>query len=297
MSAPSIPTPFPTPEPAPLVDSAQSQVAVAESVANGAAGSVRELLSAKELLRNLTIRELKVRYKRSALGFLWTLLNPLLMMAVFTAIFAKVFVNAGVDRFWLYFLTGYLPFAFFQASSQVATGSIVGNANLVKKVYFPRTVLPLAVVFSQIVHLGLGLGVLFVAESVTGEFRWIPYLPVTLLAVVLLAVFTTGLSLLLAGANAFVRDIQEFTTVAFLLWFYATPVIFPLTTPPLPENVVALVKLNPLTHFVQLFRSSLYDFRWPGLGGLAAATLSAAAMFVLGWTVFNRLSPRFAKEL
>jgi len=262
-------------------------------------GNVRELIASKELLRNLTIRELKVRYKRSALGFLWTLLNPLMMMAVFTAIFSTVF-KSSIDRFWLYFLTGYLPFAFFQASAQVATGSIVGNANLVRKVYFPRSVLPLAVVFSQLVHLGLGLGVLLVALSATGEFRWIQYLPALLFALVLLAMFSTGLAMLLAAANAFVRDIQEFTTVAFLLWFYATPIIYPLeagSDNPIPATVLNAVRLNPITQYVQLFRSALYEFRWPGLPTLGAATFSSVAMLAIGWTVFHRLSPRFAKEV
>ncbi len=260
-------------------------------------GPVRELLGARELLRNLTVRELKVRYKRSALGFLWTLLNPLLMMAVFTAIFSTLF-KADIDRFWLYFLTGYLPFAFFQASAQVATGSVVGNSNLVKKVYFPRAVLPLAVVLSQAVHLLLGLAVLLVAEAVTGHFDWILYLPMLVVAIVLLAMFSTGLAMLLAGANAFVRDIQEFTTVAFLMWFYATPVIYPLKDGgPLPSWVQNLIRLNPLTEYVQLFRSALYDYRWPGLPTLLGACVASVLMLSLGWTVFNRLAPRFAKEV
>ncbi len=285
MSAPTLPLPDVPPSPV-VVDSERH-------------GNVRELVASKELLRNLTIRELKVRYKRSALGFLWTLLNPLMMMAVFTAIFSTVF-KSSIDRFWLYFLTGYLPFAFFQASAQVATGSIVGNANLVRKVYFPRSVLPLAVVFSQLVHLGLGLGVLLVALSATGEFRWVQFLPALFLATVLLAMFSTGLAMLLAAANAFVRDIQEFTTVAFLLWFYATPIIYPLEASadnPIPATVLNAVRLNPITQFVQLFRSALYEFRWPGLPTLGAATFSSVVMLAIGWTVFHRLSPRFAKEV
>lgn len=262
--------------------------------------AIRELIGSKELLRNLTVRELKVRYKRSALGFLWTLLNPLMMMAVFTAIFSTVF-KSSIDHFWLYFLTGYLPFAFFQASSQVATGSVIGNANLVTKVYFSRAVLPLSVVLSQLVHLGMGLGVLLVAEAATGRLgQVVTHLHITLLGIVLLAMFTAGFSMLLAAANAFVRDIQEFTTVAFLLWFYATPIIYPMTagpTNPIPETVLNIVKLNPLSQYVGIFRAGLYDFTAPGLTTTLAATASSVVMLVIGWTVFNRLAPRFAKEV
>jgi ABC-type polysaccharide/polyol phosphate export permease len=262
--------------------------------------AVRELVGARELLRNLTVRELKVRYKRSALGFLWTLLNPLLMMAVFTLVFSAFFKGSGLEWFPIYFLSGYLPFAFFQASSQIATGSIVGNANLVRKVYFPRSVLPVAVVLSQLVHLGMGLGVLLAAETIIyigwdRTFDWWFYLPVLVLATVLLTMFTTGLSLLLAAANTFLRDIGEFTTVAFLLWFYVTPVIYPLTIA--PEWVQTLLKANPLYPFIALYRSALYEMQMPGLPTVAYALFWAVLMLAIGWAVFHRLAPRFAKEV
>jgi ABC-2 type transport system permease protein len=257
------------------------------------------VLGARELMRNLTVRELKVRYKRSALGFLWTLLNPLLMMAVFTAVFTYAFVSP-IEWFPIFFLSGYLPFAFFQASVQNGTGSIIGNANLVKKVYFPRAVLPLSVVASQMVHFVLGLSVLLVAETVIFKwdqrFDWWWYIPSLLLAIVLLAVFTTGLTLFFAAANTFLRDIGEFMGVAFLLWFYATPIVY------LPEQLTSeklqfLIKLNPLYWFVALFRSALYETRLPGLPTILVCVGWAVASLVFGWVVFDRLAARFAKEV
>ena len=151
---------------------------------------LRELAESRELLRNLTSRELKVRYKRSSLGFFWTLLNPLLMMAVFTIVLGAVF-GSEVEYFPIYFLTGYLPFAFFQASVMVASGSVVNNAGLITKVYFPRAVLPLSVVASQLVHYVLASAILFVALVVIGFNFW-PYLPFYALAVVLLTAFTAS---------------------------------------------------------------------------------------------------------
>lgn len=262
--------------------------------------AVRELIGARELLRNLTVRELKVRYKRSALGFVWTLLNPLLMMAVFTLVFAAFFRSSGLEWFPIYFLSAYLPFAFFQASCQIATGSVVGNANLVRKVYFPRAVLPVSVVLSQLVHLAMGLGVLLAAETIIyigwdRTFDWWFYLPVLLFATVLLAMFATGLSLLLAAANTFLRDIGEFTTVAFLLWFYATPVIYPMSIA--PEWVQTLLKLNPIYPFIAMYRSALYEMQLPGLPTVAYGVFWAVAMLAIGWAVFQRLAPRFAKEV
>jgi lipopolysaccharide transport system permease protein len=263
-----------------------------------ATSPIRELFGARELLRNLTVRELKVRYKRSTLGFLWTLLNPLLMMAVFTVVFTAVF-KSGIDWFPIYFLSGYLPFAFFQASVQVGTGSVIGNANLVKKVYFPRAVLPISVVLSQLVHFLLGLAVLLVAETIIfrwdQRFDWWWYLPVLIGSIALLGVFTAGVTMLLAAANTFLRDIQEFMPVAFLLWFYVTPIIY--TVELIPERLQPWLKLNPLFPFVALFRGALYDMRLPGWPTVAAAAAWAVASLALGWYVFERLTPRFAKEV
>jgi ABC-type polysaccharide/polyol phosphate export permease len=262
--------------------------------------ALRELAGARELLRNLTSRELKVRYKRSTLGFLWTLLNPLLMMAVFTLVFSTAF-KTTIEWFPVYFLSGYLPFAFFQASVMIATGSIVGNAGLITKVYFPRAVLPLSVVASQLVHLLLGIGVLLGAlvvldlASDSADFDFVPYLPVLVLAIVLLAAFAMGMALLFSAGNTFLRDIGEFLPVGFLLWFYATPVIYQVDF--LPEDWRWVLLLNPLTYYVQLFRDALYDPHWPAPATVAAATVCAAVSLVVGWTLFVRLSERFAKEV
>lgn len=256
---------------------------------------LRELLGARELLWNLTGRELKVRYKRSVLGFAWTLLNPLLMMAVFTALFSTIFrFELGRGWYAVYFLTGYLPFAFFQASATVATGSVVGNAGLITKIYFPRAVLPLSVVAAQLVHFVMALGVLLVVTPFLG-FDWWWYVPTLLGAVVLTSAFSAGIALMLAALNTYFRDIAEFTTVLFLIWFYATPVIYPLEA--VPEGVQTFVKLNPLSAFVALFRSAIYDNTWPGLPAVSAAVLWAGIALGAGWWIFSSLSSRFAKEV
>lgn len=254
---------------------------------------LQELVGSRELLRNLTVRELKVRYKRSTLGFLWTLLNPLLMMAVFTVVLGSVF-RSDLEDFPVYFLTGYLPFAFFQASVMVASGVVVSNAGLITKVYFPRIVLPLSVTLSQFVHFVMANGILFVALIVLGYGFW-PYLPVFLLGVVLLFLFTAGISMLFAAANTFLRDIGEFLPVAFLLLFYATPVIYPKQI--IDPDYRWLLNLNPLTHFVGLLRSATYDLRLPGAPTVVACTVSALVSVLVGYRLFIRLAARFAKEV
>lgn len=252
-----------------------------------------EIWAARTLLRNLTVRELKVRYKRSVLGFLWSLLSPLMMMAVFTVIFSLAF-RAPIRDFPIFFLVGYLPWSFFQASVQVSTGVIVGNANLVRKVYFPREALPLAVVLSQLVHFALAMAVLFVILVVAG-YGFLPYLPVFLLATVILFVFATGVAMLFAAANTTFRDIQEFSNVLFLLWFYLTPVVY--SPALLPPSWRWVIRLNPMTYVVEIMRDGLYYLRYPGWQTVAVATATAALALLIGFTVFGRLAAGFAKEV
>lgn len=254
---------------------------------------LQELVESRELLRNLTSRELKVRYKRSSLGFLWTLLNPLLMMAVFTIVLGSVF-GSDLRDFPIYFLTGYLPFAFFQASVMVASGSIVNNAGLITKVYFPRAVLPLSVVASQAVHFVMAMSILFVALVVVGYNFW-PYLPVFVFGVVLLGAFTAGLAMLFAAANTFFRDISEFLPVAFLLLFYATPIIYPIDM--IDPEWRWLLNLNPLTHYIGFLRSTTYELRLPGLETTVFCIVCSAVTLVLGYRLFVHFAARFAKEV
>jgi ABC-type polysaccharide/polyol phosphate export permease len=270
-------------------------------VSQPGATPLQELVGARELLRNLTARELKVRYKRSTLGFVWTLLNPLLMMAVFAGVLGKVF-GSDIPYFALYFLSGYLPFAFFQASVMVASGTVINNAGLITKVYFPRAVLPLSVVASQLVHFAMALVILLVAMAWVGFDFWL-YLPGLALSLVLLAVFTAGVSMLFAAATTFLRDLTEFLPVAFLLLFYATPVIYLLDNEGLADWRW-LIELNPITHFVGMIRSTTYELHpesstggWPGIETTALCTALAVAALLIGYQLFTRLSARFAKEV
>jgi ABC-type polysaccharide/polyol phosphate export permease len=255
---------------------------------------LNDMVRSRELLLNLTRRELRARYKRSALGFAWSMLNPLLMMGVFTIVFGTIFA-APVADFPLFFLAGYLPWSFFQASAMVGTSCVVANGPLITKVYFPRALLPVSVVLSQLVHFGLALLVFFAALLVVG-YNFLPYLPVLVAGVALLALFATGVSMFLAALNTTVRDVQEFTPVLFLLWFYATPVVYPVDLVP-SGRLQTLIQANPLTSYVTVVRNCLYDLELPSAATWGLCLGWAIVSIVVGTTVFNRLSSRFAKEV
>ena len=285
-----------------------------------------ELYLARELLAQLVSKELKVRYKNSTLGFLWSMITPVLMTAVFAVIFTYV-VRIPVADFAAFFLSGYLLWQFFQNSCQGAIHSVVGNGDLVKKVYFPREVLPLSHVLSQLVHLLLALLVVSPYLVYTRGWSVLAHLPLTLGAIGVLAVFASGVAMWFAGVNVAFRDLQELFIVIFLVWFYATPVLYPLAlvrsgwAGDAADWLAVALQFNPMTWFVEFFRAPLYgkvtenpEFvtgvdpldvapvlsSTPGVPSLTVVAVSVAwAMIALvaGYVVFSRRARTFAKEV
>ena len=194
--------------------------------------SIRTAAAHRNLLYLLSRRELRTRYKRSLLGWLWSLLNPLVQMAIFSVIFLYVFVQkapvgdpSGLESFPLYFLCGFIPFNFFSLTVGVSIGTVQGGASLIKKVAFPHEHLVLSVVFAQFVTVLIELGVLTVAMLIAGNMV-LPWLPVLFVIMVLLAIFSTGVAMLLASANVYFNDVTYLWAIAAQLLFYATPVIW-----------------------------------------------------------------------
>ena len=285
-----------------------------------------DLWRARELLRQFVSKELKVRYKNSALGFLWSLVTPILMTVVFTVIFSTVIRIEVGGPFAAFFLSGYLVWQFFQNSVQGSITAVVGNGPLIKKVYFPREILPLSIVLSQLVHLVLAL--LAVSPYLIWARGWgmVVHLPAILLGIVGVTVFTGGVAMLLAGANVSFRDLQELIVVIMMVWFYATPIIYPFALVAGIESTVGRVaavvlSFNPMTWFVRLFRESIYGEvvanpaaegcvgidcppalvssgpSWPSPELMLLATGVALLTFVIGYLMFHRFSLNFAKEI
>ncbi|MEX2549134.1 MAG: ABC transporter permease [Nitriliruptoraceae bacterium] len=280
-------------------------------------GKFVELWRARELLNQLVRKELKVRYKNSTLGFLWSMLTPVLMTVVFSVVFTQI-VRIPLADFPAFFISGYLLWQFLQNSCQGAIHSIVGNGDLVKKVYFPREVLPLSHVFAQLIHLLLALLVLSPYLVYTRGFHVLLHLPTTLVAIGLLTVFASGLAMWFAGVNVVFRDLQELFVVIFQVWFYATPVIYPLALVRSQMGdrfawVATVIEWNPTTWFVELFRLGLYGPvsatgdvvnplidgtpTWPDVASTLVAAGWAALMFLVGYVVFLRRARTFAKEV
>lgn len=274
---------------------------------------VRELRSAPELLANLTRREIKGKYKRTVLGQLWSLVNPLAQMVIFTAVFGFIMRiqippgdPSGLDTFAVWLLCGLLPWGFFVNVINGGMGSLVANENLIKKVAFPRAALPLSNAFSLVFSWSIEMVVLLVALTVLGAASLL-WTPAVLVVMALLLMFAFGVSLMLSVANVYFRDTQHFVGILTQAWFYATPIVYPLTyvfeqsqrIGPLVGSwtLYDLYRLNPMERFVELFRNLLYDNRWPPLDSTLICVAWAVVSLAVGATVFSRHEKKLAEAL
>jgi lipopolysaccharide transport system permease protein len=263
-----------------------------------------ELYRYRELIRNLVASELKARYKNSALGFVWSLLNPLAMMLVFTVVFSVLAPNQQIDKYPLFVLCGLLPWYFFSDSLMSSINSVVANANLIKKVYFPREVLPIASVLAQLVNFLLAFLILFVA-LVIFRARFSPWLWTLPIVILIQTCLTVGIALMLSTLNVFYRDTMIVMNVVMLAWFFLTPVFYAVTTLPtsytfygIPLNIQRLAYiLNPIASLINIYRDLLYWGSRTDLDFFARTTVTALVVLVIGYWVFVRYSDRFGEEL
>jgi ABC-2 type transport system permease protein len=272
--------------------------------------TLAEYASSRELFINLTLRELRSKYKRSALGWAWSLVNPIATMAIFTLVF-RFFLKIqappgyhGLNVFALYLLCGLLPWNYLQNSVNGSIATLIGNANLIKKTYFPRELIVAANVGSALVSHLIEMGLLVVALSLFGNYKLLLYLPITLLLIALLTLFATGLALAFSVLNVYFRDVQHLVNIAFMIWFYLNPIVYPIDRVPAHKTLAGvsvpvrmLYRLNPTVGFVQAFRDCLYNLRFPTLANIAYPAAMSLVVFALGLTIFNRLEGKLAEEL
>lgn len=263
---------------------------------------LRELHRYRDLLKNLVIRDLKVRYKSSVLGVLWSLLSPLLMTLVFTIVFTVMFPSK-IEKFPVFFMSGFLPWSFFAASVSSATGSVVNNGALIRKVYFPREFLPIADVLSNLVHLLVAFIVLFVMILAFGV-RLTPALLMLPLVILAEVFFISGVALLLATMNVFYRDTQHIWTIVLQAWFFLTPIFYPITLMPQDKVIFGVTlniqlwarRLNPMASLVASYQDVLYWGSFTGFDFFLRTFVTCLATFLVGYAVFAHYSNRFGEE-
>lgn len=258
-----------------------------------------KLFKYRELLFSLTRKELKVKYRGSILGFFWSLLNPILTMLVYSFVFSIV-MRLGIKDYAIFLLCALLPFNFLSNSVNYGASSIVANGNLINKIYFPREIIPLSIVLANLINFLFELCALFLALAFLG-YKFYIYIYLLPILIVVQFFLVAGATLIVSSLNVFFRDLQHLITIIMMIWFFGTPIIYPIEL--VPVNFQFILKANPMTVFSILYRNIFYyvnypeSLHFPSLKVILVCIGVTFSIFILGYYIFKRLEPRFAEEI
>jgi ABC-2 type transport system permease protein len=255
----------------------------------------REIAQNRELIWALALKDLRVRYKRSVLGFLWALLNPLFMMIILTIVFSA-FMRLPIDHYAVFLLAAILPWTFFSQALSYSVDSIVGNGELLKKLYIQKSVFPIAAVLANLINFLLSLiPLVFMLPMLHFPFHWTwIYLPFPLLCLI---AFTLGFGFFCAAANVFFRDVAHIIQIVLSGWFYCSPIIYRLDHNLIPQKYYFFFRLNPMVYILNGFRLAIYDGQLPTKESAALSLFCGLAFLALGYLVFRRYQDSFVYYL
>lgn len=255
---------------------------------------IREIYAYREMIFSLVKRDLKGRYKGSALGFLWTFLNPLFQLVVYTMVFSTI-MRSGIEDYYLFLFVALIPWIFFSTSLTGGAGCILSQQDMVKKIYFPREVLPISFVTSQFVNMLLSFIVIFVVLIVS-RYTLNPIaifcLPVIMAVEYLLAL---GFAMVMSAVTVYVRDAEYVIGIVAMAWQFLTPVMYSIDQ--VPEKIRWIFAFNPMTYIITAYRDILYFGQMPKLETLFSAVVIGAVLLAVGWTTFHYLQKHFVEEL
>jgi ABC-2 type transport system permease protein len=269
-----------------LVDRRQEMMTVSDGIEN--------LYAYRELLKNLVLKDLKLKYRGSVFGFVWSLANPLLMIIVYTIAFTFILKVRG-EGFVFYLMLGQLSWTFFASSAAMSTGSIVDNAGLLKSVLFPRAILPISTVLFNLAQYLLTISVFLPVMMIW--YRVSLSAPMVLFPVFLAlqVMFTIGIALGLAAATAFFRDVRHLLEVALAVLFWTTPIVYELVQ--VPERIRLLILLSPASPFVVAYHDLFFYRQWPEARVWLIALAQASGALVAGAALFRSVEDRFTEQV
>lgn len=255
---------------------------------------IKEIYAYREMIRSLVKRDLKGRYKGSVLGFLWTFLNPLLQLVVYTMVFSTI-MRAGIKDYYLFLFVALIPWIFFSTSLTGGASCILVQQDMVKKIYFPREVLPVSYVTSQFVNMLLSFIVIFLVLIFAGHplrFEAVFCLPMIMIVEYVLAL---GFTMVMSAVTVYIRDLEYILGILTMAWQFLTPIMY--SAEQVPAHVRWIFSVNPMTYVITAYRDILYYGKMPRLETLLSAVLIGSGMLIVGWYVFQRLQRRFVEEL
>lgn len=254
---------------------------------------IQEIFRFKEMIKSWTRKELRTRYKGSFLGFLWTFVNPLLQLIVYSIIFPLI-LRINQENYAMFMFVALIPWNFFTTSIQGACGLIVGNSSLVTKVYFPREILPISFALSGMMNMIFSYAIVFPMLAIfripfTWNILWLPLLIVTQ------TILCMGIALLFSSINVFFRDLEYFIGVALMALYFLTPIMYSLSS--MPEKMRWILRLNPMTNYVELYRDVTFYGVGLDLSLYGITLLYSVLIFIAGYVVFGKLQRKFTEIL
>ena len=255
--------------------------------------NVIELYRCRALIMSLVLKEVKLRYQGSALGFLWTFLNPFLLMCVYTVVFS-IFLRIKVENYPVFLFCGLIPWICFSHSILEGADSIIRGGDLITRALFPPQVLPSVTVFSNLVNFVFSLPLLFIFLLLFGVKIGIALIALPVLMVIQ-AVFTMGLVLIVSALNVHFRDIRHILGNLIMMWFFTTPILYPTTSIPVKLRIMILI--NPMAILIKAYRDILFYGQFPNWLPLGITLCFGFLVFFLGNLIFNRYKESFPEEV
>lgn len=256
--------------------------------------TLNELYQYRMMIFSLVQKDLRGRYKGSVLGFLWTFVNPLLQLVIYTVVFS-IIMRAGIEKFYLFLFVALVPWIFFSSAVVSGAVSIITQKEMVKKIYFPRQVLPIAYVTSSFVNMLFSFIIIFLVLLITNygiNWRALAYLPLVMIVEYLLAI---GIAMLTSSLTVYFRDLEHILGIVTMAWQYLTPVMYSIDM--VPEELLPIFHLNPMTAIIVVYRDILYYKTVPQVDTLSQALVMGVTTLVAGNLIFSRLQRGFAEEL
>jgi ABC-type polysaccharide/polyol phosphate export permease len=253
----------------------------------------KELYLYRELLKSNIKKEIRGKYKGSFLGVLWSFVNPLLMVLVYAIVFPLI-LRVKEENYVIFLIVGTIPWTFFTTVISQGTTTVLGNANIIKKVYFPRAILPISVVTSGLVNFLISCIIifLFLIFGGIGISGYIIYLPIVIL---IEYIFSLAVVFILSAINVYIRDVEYIMNFVIMMLFYATPVLYSLNT--IPDKYQWIFKLNPMAHIINGYRDIFYYQQTPNLLNLLVVGTLSILLLLIGYNVFKKLEKGFAEEV
>ena len=254
---------------------------------------LKEIYAYRHMLTTLVKQDISGRYKGSFFGFLWTLLNPLLMLLVYSLVFQFIF-KSDIQNYPIYLFICLMPWNAFANTIATGTTCVSNNASILKKVYFPREILPLYIVISNTIQYFFSSVIIFIALLVSGVgISW--YALLLPVIVLIQAIFSLGMIMILSATNIYVRDVQYMMNPIMMIWMYATPILYSISM--VPEKYIKLYRLNPMVGIMEAYQSILYNKVLPDWSNLLSIFLVSIIFLVAGILIFNKLQKRFVEEV